>query len=215
MRTTSHGRKATIALLACVAALVTMASPSAAHTVNVTWTITGHINTHWDGATRLIDDPNPPPPVCVTPGSTHPQVVTHWNDTSTTTAAVHINGATAYSGFSAADINIAGTNYQALITGSAATTTGAVNLHTGAATATVGLHLRVLSCDGATTLCTVPVSVPVTGTYSGGAHPATGDTLTGTGSASAPINPSIGCNVAIRAAIFGSTVSATITLTAH
>jgi len=199
-----------VAVLVALAALVSMASPAPAATTNVTWDITGHITTHWDGVTRVI---NSGTSICVPPASGNPTVVTHINDA---TGAVHINGAGAYGGFDPADINIAGTNYQAQISGGTTTQAGTLNAATDTAHITVTLNVTIRNCAGTTTLCTFHVHLPLTGhNYTGGLTPATGDSVTLAGSASNPISPAIGCNVAIRPTILNSTVSGLIHLTAH
>jgi len=215
MRNSHRGRMVVVAALASLAALMSMASPSAAATTNVTWDISGHILTHWDGVTRVINNPSGTT-ICVPAASGNPQVVTHLD---TATGATHVNGASAYSGFDPADINIAGTNYQAQISGAAGTTTGSVNTATNTVSQTVNLSVAIKNCAGTTTLCTFNVSLNLTGhNYNGPdlpAHPVTGNTVTVSGSALNPITPAVGCNVAIRPTILNSTVSGTIHLTAH
>jgi len=215
MRNSHRGRMVVVAVLASLAALVSMASPAPAATVNTTWDISGTITTHWDGVTRKINDPAGTT-ICVPAGSGQPAVVIHSGDATGTHVPLHVNGASAYSGFDPADINIAGTNYQAQITGAAGTTTGTLNFHTGTVSMAVNLHAAIKNCAGTTTLCTFTVSLTLTGhTYTGTSVPSTGNTVTVSGSAANPINPAIGCNVAIRPTILNSTVSGTIHLLAH
>ena len=208
MRNSHRGRMAVVAVLASVAALMAMAAPSSAATTNVTWSIAGHITTHWDGVTHTLNGGGTP--ICVPGTPATPKVVTHVNDA---TGVTHITGSTAYSGFQPADVNIAGTNYQAIITGTNTTSAGSIAGTT--VTQNVALTVTIKSCNGASTLCTFPITASVSGhNYTGGAIPATGNTVTVSGS-SAPISPAIGCNVAVRPTILGSTVGVTLTLTAH
>ena len=207
MRNSHRGAKILVALLATVGSLMATAAPASAATTLVTWTIAGHVLTHWNSITTVLGGDAG---ACDVEGG-HPQVVTHVNDATHTT---HITGSTAYSGFGSGTSNIGGTNYRVAISGANQTTTGSYNTTTNTMTQNVALRADVRTCDGATLLCTFTVSGALTGhDYSGGTVVATGDTASVHGSAA--INVHIGCNAAIRAVIFGSTVGVTLSLTAH
>jgi len=218
MRNSHRGTKVMLAVLASVAALVSMAAPSAAATTNVTWDLTGHITTQWDGATRILNDPTGTT-ICVPAASGNPTVVTHVDDATHTT---HINSHTAWAGFDPADINIAGTNYRVQVrgattlpAGTSITSTGSFNPTTDTFSQTVFLAIDIRNCAGTTLLCTFPVAMTMTGhNYDGGTLPATGNSVTLTGTTGG-ITPYIGCNAAIRSWILGTTASATFHLTAH
>jgi len=204
--------KVALGLLVSLAALFSVASPSVAATTNVTWKISGHTVTHWDGVTRVVSNPSGTT-ICVPASTGTRTVVTHVNDA---TGALHVNGAAAWSGFEPEDINIAGTNYQMEWSGNAGTTTGSLNSATGTLSLTGNFSVRIRNCAGNSLLCTFNVSITLSGhNYNGSALPATGKTATMNGSVSAPINPVIGCNVAIRPTLLNSTVSGTFHFTAH
>ena len=212
MGSTYRGSRAALSLLVCVAALASMAFPSSAATTNITWDISGHIAVHWGGGTHLINDPLGPM-ICVPASTGSPTILFHVNDA---TGATHVNGASAYGGFDPMDINIAGTNYQMQISGASGTTTGSINPWTNTFSHAVAFTFSIKNCAGTATLCTFTVVFPLSGhTYTGGAIPATGDTVTMSGSGASPINPAIGCTAAIRPTILGSTVSGTYHFTAH
>jgi len=209
MTSSLRAPRAALAALAILAALVTSASPSSAATTNVTWDVAFHYTTHWDGVTHLIPDPFSSP-VCV-PTPAAPTMVTHVNDT---THSLHMSNSTAWS-TTAIDVAYLGGNFQWVISGANSTTTGIYNGANGTFTLATALRVDWKNCAGTTTLCTFNLTLHLNGTdYDGDTLPVTGDTVTVTGS-SAPINPAIGCNPAIRPSILNSTISLALHLTAH
>ena len=211
MRSSLRVRRIIGALLLLIGGSAATAGPSAAATTNVTWDISGHITTHWNQVTSLLND-HTGTTICVPATSGNWTVATHVDDATGTT---HINGATAFGGMDPEDFIIAGTNYQRQFSGTSGTTTGTINPVTDTFTTTLKLHVAIRNCAGTSTLCTYALVVPMAGhNYNGGAVPATGNSVTLSGS-SAPINPAIGCNVAIRPDILGSTTGFVFHLLAH
>ena len=203
MKNHHRSRRAVLALVTTVASLVALANPTTAATTNVTWRITGgHVLTHWNAVTNVF--PNGEQAVCAPPDDgVDATVVVHHDDANHTT---HIANGTAYAGFDPFDFTIGGTPYRMSIVGANLTTTGSYDPATNTMTQLVAFRINVQNCAGTTTLCTVTITGHLSGSdYSGGTLPTTGDTVTLTGSQS--IVPHIGCNVALRAIVLGSTVT--------
>jgi len=207
-----RARRALAGLSVVIVALATPVSPSAAATTQVTWDVAAHLTTHWDGVTRLLNDPSATT-ICVPAGTGNPSVVTHVDDV---TGATHIANGSGWSNIDPYDVNAGGTNYQIVIDGSVATTTGSLNPATNTFTQSISLRWRWLNCAGTAVLCTVTFNAHLQGhDYNGGAVPVTGNSVTLTGGLSGTVQPQIGCNAAIRPWIVGSTVSFAMHLMAH
>ena len=170
--------------------------------VHAKWEVdSGVFTTHWDS--QQYELPPSGTTICVPPGASTPSLTLTMDPTHHTS---HIAGAASYVGFYPFDMNYAGTNYQLGIAGSTGTRTGAYDPLTGTFAQNVGFTFTIRNCAGTTTLCTFSGTGVLSGYHDGHTTPAVGDAMTVQGSLG-PLTTQIGCNVAFRPSILGSTVS--------